>query len=166
VHLRCASPASPGAVQEWGEDVVGEGRKLLTQTKMLRVACVGLTPDPGSCWVPEATGKYDQRLGDVTRVCLCCAPGAVSPAAPWDGRMADRDLCLPVASLAAPSRQRGALAAGEMLPRCQQMGWIRPWRGWAVGLARRKGLQPKEEMSEDLLFVASLEGLTIEPGLG
>lgn len=32
--------------------------------------------------------------------------------------------------------------------------WAAPdWWGWAVGLARRKGLQ--EEMSEDLLFVAS-----------
>lgn len=53
-----------------------------------------------------------------------------------------------------------------MLPHCQQMGWIRPWRGGTLGLARRKGLQPEEEMSEDLLFVGSLEGLTTEPGLG
>lgn len=56
---------------------------------------------------------------------------------------------------------------GETLPYCQQMGWIRPWRGGPVGLARRKGLQLQEEMSKGLLFVvASLEGLTSEPGLG
>lgn len=55
---------------------------------------------------------------------------------------------------------------GERLPHCQEMGWIRPWQGGAVGLARRKGLQHQEEMSEGLLFVASLEGLTTEPGLG
>lgn len=34
-----------------------------------------------------------------------------------------------------------------------------------MALARKKGLQPKE-MSEDLLFVASLKGLSPKPGLG
>lgn len=44
---------------------------------------------------------------------------------------------------------------GETLPRCQQMGWIRPWRGGPVGLARRKGLLLQEEMSKGLLFVVA-----------
>lgn len=53
----CLYPcASPAAVQGW-EDVLGEGKDLLIQTHMLRVACVRLTPDPGSCWVPEAVGN-------------------------------------------------------------------------------------------------------------
>lgn len=83
--------------------MVGEGKNLLAQTDVLRVAHVWLTPDPGSCWIPEAAGKWDWRLGDVTRVHLCWQP--------WDGGTADRDPCLPVASLAAPSgRWQGALA--------------------------------------------------------
>lgn len=101
MRSRCASPASPAAVQEWEEDAVGEGKDLLAQTNVLRTARVGLTPDPGSCWVPEARGKRDQRLGDV---CVCAGgTGAGSPALPQDRGTADRDPCLPGASLAAPS---------------------------------------------------------------
>lgn len=68
---RCLSPASPAAVQEWEEDAVGEGKDLHAQTDVLRVVRMGLTPDPGSCWVPEAPGKWDRGLGDVTPVHLC-----------------------------------------------------------------------------------------------
>lgn len=53
---------------------VGQGKDLLAQSDVLRVACVGLTPNPGSCWVPEVAGKRDCRVGDVTRVCLCWWP--------------------------------------------------------------------------------------------
>lgn len=66
-------------------------------------SCVGLTPTPGSCWVPEAAGKWDWRVADVTGVCLLVALGlahcthhgvkgqqttTVSPA--WQPRPSDR----------------------------------------------------------------------------
>lgn len=63
-------------VQEWEEDAVGEGKDLLAQTDVLRVAHLRLSPDPGSCWVPDATAKWDWKLGDVTRVHLCWWPWA------------------------------------------------------------------------------------------
>lgn len=50
---------------------MGEGKDLHAQTDALRVVRVGLTPDPDSCWVPEAPGKRDRGLGDVTPVRLC-----------------------------------------------------------------------------------------------
>lgn len=73
---------------------MGEGKDLRAQTDVLRVVRVGLTPDPGSCWVPEAPGKWDWGLGDVTPVCLCWWP---------QGGTTDCDPCPPIASLAAPS---------------------------------------------------------------
>lgn len=88
VRVRRASPTSPAAVREWGEDAVGEGKDLLAQTGALRVAHVGLTPNTGSCWVPESAGKRDWRLGDMTCVCVCAgSPGVegwqtVTPASP------------------------------------------------------------------------------------
>lgn len=69
--------------------MVGEGKDLLSQTKVPRIACMGLIPAPGSFWVPEEAGKWDWRLGDVTRVCLCWWPWGwpACPTAGWrDGR--------------------------------------------------------------------------------
>lgn len=119
--LRSVSLTSPAAIQDWGQDAVGQGKNLLTQRDVLRVTRVGLTPTPGSCWVPEAAGKWDWRVG----VCLCWWPWSCLTA-PTTGFRDSR----PCPCLLSPAWQpcpgvRRSLGRGRN-------------RGGTVGLARRK----------------------------